>query len=277
MARPVGESALTNSPAPRTVVIDGAPLTLRDVAEIARGAGVRLGSTARDRIAASRAVVDRLVTGEARVYGLNTGLGHMRNERLAPDELIANQTFVIRSHAGAIGEPLAPDIVRAAMAVRLAGIALGGSGASPAVADAYVALLNNDVTPVVPEIGSVGASDLGSMAAIALVLIGEGQAVYRGAVVPGAEALERAGLAPVRLEPKDGLTLVSANGVSVGHAALVVERAARLADAMDAVVALSLGASMGNLSIVDPVAAAAKPVQGQSVADERVRGQLAGR
>lgn len=260
----------------RVVTIDVAPLTVRDIADIARGAAVRLGAVAEERIASARAVVDRLVAGEELIYGLNTGLGHLRNERLPIEELVANQVFVVRSHAGAIGRPLPAEVVRAAMAVRVAGIARGGAGASPIVAQAYVDLLNAEVTPVVPEIGSVGASDLAPMAAIALVMLGEGRAEYRGEVLPGAEALARAGLSPVRLQPKDGLTVVSANGVSIGHAALVVERAARVAEGADAVVALSLEAARGNLSIVDPVAAAAKPVPGQAASAARIRALLDG-
>ena len=261
----------------QTVVqIDDEPLTIADVVDIAHGAPVSLGSLARQRIAASRAVVDRLVAGDTLIYGLNTGLGHMRNERLDMNQLKQNQLVVIRSHAGAFGPPLAPEIVRAAMVVRLAGIARGGSGASPEMADAYVELLNAGVTPIVPEVGSVGASDLGHMAAIALVLIGEGQALYRDAVLPGREALARAHIEPLRPAPKDGLTAVSANGVSIGHAALVVDRCARLADAADAVAALSLEASRGNLSIVDPVAAAAKPIPGQALAAARIRAFLEG-
>lgn len=258
------------------VHIDDEPLTCIDIASIARGARVQLGEAARDRIAASRAIVDRLVNGEDLIYGLNTGLGHMRNDRLDAQQLEENQLFVVRSHAGGIGPPLAPDVVRAAMAVRLAGIARGGSGASRQLADGYVDLLNAGVTPIVPEVGSVGASDLGHMAAIALVLIGEGHAQIGETVVAGREALARAHLAPVRLAPKDGLTAVSANGVSIGHAALVIERARRLADAADAVVALSLEAARGNLSIVDPIAAAAKPVRGQALAAARIRALLEG-
>ena len=259
-----------------SVVIDDAPITAGDVVAIARGAEVVLGPSARARIAASREVVDGLAAGDTLIYGLNTGLGHMRNERIAAAELERNQVTLVRAHAGAIGRPLPAHVVRAAMAVRLAGIARGGSGASPDIAVAYTDLLNAGITPVVPEVGSVGASDLGHMAAIALVLIGEGQAEHLGEVVPAAEALAGAGLAPIRLRPKDGLTVISANGVSIGHAALVIDRAKTLAEAADMAVALSLEASRGNLSIIDPVAAAAKPVPGQARSAARIRALLEG-
>ena len=113
------------------------------------------------------------------------------------------------------------------MAVRLAGIALGGSGASPAIAEILVAMLERGVHPIVPAIGSVGASDLMHMAAIAQVAMGRGRAELGGEVLPGGEALARAGLEPIALQPKDGLAFISANGVSVGWAALVADRASR--------------------------------------------------
>jgi histidine ammonia-lyase len=262
--------------APGRVVVDDAPLTVSQIVAVARGATIALGPAAVERIRASRAVVDRLVSGAELIYGLNTGLGHGRNERVPVDALEAGQADVVRAHAGGFGPPLPVEVVRAAMAVRVAGIARGGSGASPAIAETYVALLNAGIHPVVPLVGSIGASDLMHMAAIALVAMGEGEAEVRGEQMSGAEALARAGIAPVRLGPKDGLTVISANGVSIGHAALVVDRARVLVDAADLVVALSLEAARGNPSIVDAVVAAAKPVAGQSASAARIRGYLEG-
>jgi histidine ammonia-lyase len=262
--------------APGRVVVDDAPLTVSEVVAVARGAGIALGPAAMERIRASRAVVDRLVSGDELIYGLNTGLGHGRNERLRVEAPEAGQADVVRAHAGGFGLPLPVEVVRAAMVVRIAGIARGGSGASPAIAETYLGLLNAGVHPVVPLVGSIGASDLMHMAAIALVAMGEGEAELRGERLSGAEALRRAGIAPLRLGPKDGLTVISANGVSIGHAALVVDRAGRLADAADLVVAVSLEAARGNPSIVEPAVAAAKPVAGQSVAAARIRAYLAG-
>jgi histidine ammonia-lyase len=260
----------------RGIVLDDEALTIAEIVEIARGARVSLGPAATERIRQSRAVVDRLVNGEKLIYGLNTGLGHMRNERVPLDILEQTQVMTVRVHSGGIGPPLPAEIVRAAIAVRLAGIARGGSGASPAIADAYVAMLNASVHPIVPVIGSVGASDLMHMAAIALVAMGEGEAHFEGERMAGGEALRRAGIDPIRLAPKDGLTIISANGVSIGHAALAVDRARRLADAADLVVAMSLEATQANLSILQGVVAAAKPVHGQAVAASRINALLDG-
>ena len=258
------------------VDITTADLPVEALLRIAHGAPVALAPDAVERIRASRAIVDALVDGPALIYGLNTGLGHMRDERVPRDTLRRYQELIVAAHEGAIGEPLPTPVVRAAMAVRLNGIARGGAGASPPVAQALAALLNAGVTPVVARTGSVGASDLMHMAAIAQVLIGTGHAEVGGEILPGAEALARAGLAPVVLEPKDGLALISANGVSIGQAAIVAEHASRLARVADLVLAASIEVVSGNPSVLDPAVLAAKPVPGQLAAGAEVRAFLDG-
>jgi len=259
-----------------TVTIDAEPLGVDEIVAIADGAPVDLGPVARERIAGARAVVDRYVDGPDLVYGLNTGLGHMRDERVPREGLREYQPAIVAMHAGGIGDALPTRTVRAAMAVRVAGIARGGAGMSMEVADTLVAMLNAGVHPVVPRTGSVGASDLMHMAAIGLVAIGGGRAEYKGETLAGEEALQRAGISPVPLEPKDGLGLVSANGMSVGHGALLVARAERAARLADVVLAVSLEAVLGNLSIIDPVVARAKPVQGQEESAALIRAVLEG-
>src|ERR1700694_4761024 len=123
---------------------------------------------------------------------------------------------MIDGHAGAIGPPLPAKVVRAAMAARVNGIARGGAGATLACAQTYVAMLNARVHPVVPSFGSVGASDLAQMAAIARVAIGRGEAELGGETMPGGAALRRAKIAVLVPEAKGGLALMSANGISVG-------------------------------------------------------------
>jgi histidine ammonia-lyase len=167
-------------------------------------------------------------------------------------------------------------VVRAALAVRLNGIARGGSGASVAVADVLAAMLNAGVHPVVPRVASVGAADIGQMAGMAQVAIGLGRAEHRGVVLPGAEALSRAGIAPLVLGGKDGLALISANGVSIGHAALVVARVTRVADAADVAAAVSMEATSANPSSLHPAVGRAKPIPGQVAAANHLRTLLAG-
>ena len=226
---------MTQRQAGAAVTVAAAPLTIADVLRVANGAPVVLAREAVERIRAARDVVDELVRGEALIYGLNTGLGHMRDQRVPLETLRDYQEGIVRLHAGGIGPPLPVPVVRAAMLVRLAGIALGGAGASLAVAETLAAMLNRGVHPVVPQVGSVGASDLMHMSSIAMVAIGLGQAEFEGSTLPGAEAMRRAGIPRLTMEPKDGLALISANGVAIGHGALVVDRAVRVADALDVV------------------------------------------
>jgi histidine ammonia-lyase len=243
---------------------------------VSAGAPVELSSSARDRIRRSRDVIEQKLAAEEPTYGLNRGLGHNKDTRISIDELTAFSLSMLRAHAGGFGSPLPADVVRAAMLARVCGIARGGSGASPAMPETLVAMLNAGVTPVVPEVGSVGAGDLSQMATIGLVAIGEGLADHRGERMSGAKALERAAIDPLSLGPKDGLTLMSANGISVGHGALVAARTRQIAAAADVVVALSLEAIGGNMSVVDPAVGMAKPFRGQIDAADHLRAQLDG-
>ena len=259
------------------VIVASRPVTTADVVCVADGAEVALGPEAVERITAARDVVDRLISGDELIYGLNTGLGHMRDVRVPVEMLRAYQRAIVIAHEGAIGDPLPARVVRAAMFARIAGLARGGAGATLAVAETLVAMLNRRVHPIVPAVGSVGASDLMHMASIALVATGlGGRAEVEGEILVGPDAMRRAGIEPVMLEPKDGLALISANGVSIGHAALVVHRALESVAVADLIVAISLEAIHGNPSIVDPLVAAAKPVPGQIESARRIRAFLRG-
>lgn len=251
-------------------------MSLEELLELAHGATCELDAGALEVIDDSRAVIDDVLATGRPVYGLNTGLGHMKDTRLPPDEIRAFQEIMVRGHAGAIGPPLPTELVRAAMAARLNGMARGGSGASRASAEVLLSMLNAGVHPVVPSSGSVGASDLGQMAAIALVAIGEGQAELDGELMSGAAALQRAGIPRLQMEPKDGLTLVSFNGVSIGHGARVVARAKEALEAADIAAALSLESMSGNTSVFDPVVAAAKGIRGQAEVSAHIRGFVEG-
>ena len=259
-----------------TVTIAEAALGIEDLLAVAGGARVELGEGVGARIAAGRAVVDRALDAGDAVYGLTTQVGHGKDTRLSEEEIRGEQRFLVMSHSGGIGPPLPTEVVRAALAVRLNGVARGGSGAGVAVAEILTAMLNAGVHPVVPETASVGAGDVGQMAGMAQVAIGMGRAEYRGEVVPGGEALRRAGITPLVLSGKDGLALISANGVSVGHAALVAGRAAAVAEAADIAAALSMEATGANTSVVHPAVGRAKPIPGQVAAADHLRMLLAG-
>lgn len=259
-----------------TVTITAAPLSLEELLAVTHGARVELGHDARARIAAGRAVVDTAVARGDAIYGLTTGVGHGKDTRLSADEIRAQQQMLVMTHAGGVGPPLSTELVRAALAVRLNGIARGGSGASVAAAEVLAAMLNARVHPVVPATSSVGAGDLGAMAAIAQVAIGMGRAEHDGAVCSGTDALARAGITPLELGPKDGLALISASAVSIGHAAVVVTRTAETAAAADVSLALSMEALGANPSTIHPAVGRAKGLDGQTAAADHLRAVLAG-
>ncbi len=251
-------------------------MTLRQLLDVSDGARIALDGSAVEVIMDSRSVVDEVLASGTAAYGLNLGLGHMKDTRLPDEKLDELQNAMVDGHAGAIGPSFPSRVVRAAMAARINGIARGGAGASLACAETYVAMLNAGVHPIVPGFGSVGASDLAQMAAIARAAAGRGQAELHGQVMPAGEALREAGITPLRLRPKDGLALMSANGISVGHGALVVSRAMVVLEQADLVAALSLEAVSGNSSPFDPAVAAAKRVGGQVKVSDHIRGLLAG-
>jgi histidine ammonia-lyase len=259
-----------------TVTVSDAPLSIEELLAVVDGAPVELAPTARARIGASRALVDTALASGEPIYGLTTQVGHGKDVRLSDDQLRRQQEMLVMTHAGGVGAPLPTRLVRAALVARLSGIARGGSGASVAAAEVLAGMLNAGVHPVVPETASVGAGDLAQLAGMAQVAIGRGLAEYRGETMPGGEALRRAGITPLVLEPKDGLALISANSVSIGHAALVVHRAAGAAAAADVAAALSMEATGGNPSIVLPAVARAKPIPGQIQAADHLRAILAG-
>jgi histidine ammonia-lyase len=257
-------------------------LTLRgmSVEELSRvaveGAPLVVAAEVDARLRASRLVVEHALAGDQLVYGLTSQVGHGRDQRVDPAALAYFQEMIIRTHAGGIGNPLPQEQVRALMVARIAGLARGGSGVHPDAFNTLVQMLNAGVHPVVPEDGSVGASDIPHMAAVALVLIGRGHAYYRGEILPGGEALSRAGIAPYQLQPKDGLALISANGFAIGVGALTLLEAERVAALADRVGALTLEAVGANPSPFEAEVAAAKPFAGQEAVVEHIRSLLAG-
>jgi histidine ammonia-lyase len=251
-------------------------LTADDIGRIARGATLEPAPEVLELVRASRAVVDRALEGEVMIYGLNTRLGSQRDRRVSREDLGRFQVQMVMDHAGGVGEPLPDEDVRAIMAARIAGIARGGSGAHPGAFETLVAMLGAGIHPVVPVVGSVGASDLMHMAAIAMVVMGRGEARLEGRTMPGGEALTRAGIAPHRLRPKDGLALISGNGASIGLGALAALAAERTAILADVAGALTLEAIGGNPAAFDEEAARAKPLPGQIAVAQHLRDLLAG-
>jgi histidine ammonia-lyase len=261
-----------------TLQLDGESLTIGDVRRVAaEGARVEIASCAIGKMAASRALVERLVAGDEPIYAVNTGVGLLADVRIPRDELDLLQRNVIRSHAAGVGNPLARDVVRAMMLIRANVLAKGLSGIRPLVAERLCDLLNAGVTPVVPSQGSVGASgDLAPLAHMALVLIGEGEAEYGGEELPGGEALRRAGIEAIELHPKEGISLINGTQAMLAIACLEAEAAQVLADTADVASALTLDAQRGTPRAFDERIHAARPHPGQMESAARLRRLLEG-
>lgn len=266
--------------AARRVVRLGSGLTPEDVADVAIGhAVVEVDRAAVEaRLAAARALVKDALEAGVPTYGLNRGLGPLRNSEIPPELIGDFQRYVIVSHAAAIGSPLSRIEGRAALLARLNTLAAGASGASAGLFDGLLALLQHDVIPAIPDQGSVGAGDLSQLASIGQVLLGAGRAWLPGRdqMAPGDEALAAAGLEPLRLEAKDSLALVGSNALSVATASLTQRRATLVAERADLVAALTIEALGANLSPFDEAALAARPHPGQQASGRRVRAAVAG-
>jgi histidine ammonia-lyase len=252
--------------------------TLEELERVARGAPpARLTGDDRDRIAAARAVVEQaLASGEA-IYGVTTGIGNLASVRIGADDAAALQLNLVRSHAVGAGAPLAREVVRGMLALLATSLARGHSGVRAEVVELLHAMLAADVVPVVPSKGSVGSSgDLAPLAHIALVLVGEGEAIVGDDRVDGAVALQRAGLAPVALEPKEGLALINGTHLMAAAGVLALREARRLLDAAIVALALSLEAFKGSTVPFDARLAQIRPHPGHERVAARLRELLAG-
>jgi histidine ammonia-lyase len=251
-------------------------LTLEVLAEVARGGrGVEIGEHARTAMERSRAVVDRVVAGgdaAPAVYGVNTGFGALAEVRISAAQVAQLQQNLVRSHASGVGTPLPRDAVRAMMLLRAAVLATGRSGARPICCERLCELLAAGVHPVIPARGSVGASgDLAPLAHLALGMMGEGQAEYHGDTIGAADALRLAGLSPLALEAKEGLTLLNGTQhmTAVGGLAILdAETTCRVADIAGA---MSLEALKGTVRAFDERVIAARPHPGQIAVGQLLR------
>jgi histidine ammonia-lyase len=259
------------------VIIDGSSLTLSQTFSVAAGDEVLLSAPAGPAIDKSRRFVEEIIRRGEIVYGINTGFGALSEVIIPPDELRDLQINLVRSHACGVGDPLPERTVRAIMLHRANVLAKGYSGCRQVVIQRLIDMLNAGVHPVIPSKGSVGASgDLAPLAHLALVIIGEGVAVYRGERLAGGEALRRAGIQPLALEAKEGLALLNGTQgmTSVGGLALFV--AEKLVDAADIIGAMTLEALKGTPVAFDPKIHALRPHAGQAISASRLRDLIAG-
>ena len=249
------------------VTVQPTGVTPADVLFVTRGsARVELAAATVEAMAASRAIVDGIEASGRPVYGVSTGFGALANTSIAPERRAELQHALIRSHAAGIGAPMPREVVRAMMLLRVRSLALGRSGVRPLLAQGLVDLLNNDITPWVPEHGSLGASgDLAPLAHCALVLIGEGWVLGKdGTRVVAAEALHRAGLQPVVLAAKEGLALINGTDGMLGMLLLAIDDAAHLFTMADVTAALAIEAMLGSERPFRPELHTIRPHPGQA-------------
>jgi histidine ammonia-lyase len=251
-----------------SLLLDGQSLTLAQIEAVALHAQpVALAPQANHRIAQSRSLIESILAAGQTVYGVNTGFGKLSDVRIPDGSLAQLQTNLVRSHAGGVGQPLSEPESRAMLLLRANVLAKGFSGCRVELVELLLVLLNASVHPVIPEKGSVGASgDLAPLAHLALVVIGEGEAFYRGERIPGSEALKRAGLKPLALAAKEGLALLNGTQAMTAVGALAVARAIRLARLADGSGAMALEALMGTPAAFDPRIHDARPHSGQKAA-----------
>ncbi|MBX9601481.1 MAG: histidine ammonia-lyase [Bryobacteraceae bacterium] len=260
------------------IELTGDHLTPEQVIQVAKaGEPVRIAASARERMLASRAVVERLASGEDPVYAVNTGVGLLADVRVSSGDLETLQRNVVRSHAAGVGAPMPAAAVRAMMLIRANVLCKGYSGIRPVVADRLCDLLNHGVTPVVPARGSVGASgDLAPLAHMALVLIGEGEAFHGSQRVPGAEALRRAAVEPLTLGSKEGISLLNGTQAMLAYGTLAVADCELLADHADMICAMSLDGLRGTPRAFDPRIHSIRPHPGQRKSAENLARWLEG-
>ena len=258
--------------------INGADLTLAALCEVAFDRQpVELEAKARKRVRQARAVVEKLLHGKKVAYGVNTGVGQLSEVRIPPGQIRQLQVNLIRSHSAGVGESLSEAEVRALMLLRANSLAKGHSGVRPAVIEMLCQMLNRGVHPVVPSQGSVGASgDLAPLAHMALVMIGEGEAVLNGKRLPGADALKQARIKPLKLEAKEAISIINGTQGMLALGALALAAAETLADSADVIGAMSLDALRGTDVAFDERIHRARPHAGQQRVARNLRRLLEG-
>ena len=245
--------------------LNGQKLSLGQVRAVAHGqAQVVLSLAARERVEKSRRVVEQIVAERRTVYGVNTGFGKLSDVRIEPSQLRELQLNLVRSHSCGLGPPLSEAEARAMLLLRANVLAQGYSGCRAVLIEALLRLLESGVTPLIPEKGSVGASgDLAPLAHLALTVIGEGEAFYRGERMSSAKALQLAEIEPLQLEVKEGIALLNGTQAMVAVGGLALYRAERVARLADVAGAMALEALRGTPVAFDERIHAARPHAGQ--------------
>ena len=232
-----------------TYIVTGAGLTVEDVVNVARnGQKVELHAEAKERIKVCRAMLERKIEAHEIMYGVNTGIGEFSETILDDDQVKDFQKYLVYNHSAGIGDPMPLEYVRGAMLGRINVHAHGNSGIRPEITQTLVAMLNKGVTPFVCQKGSVGASgDLAPMSQIALLLMGEGEAYYKGELMSGKEAMDKAGIEIPGLEARDGLGTINGSNVLTAMSAIFIYDANNWLKQAEIAAAMSLEALKANM------------------------------
>lgn len=262
---------------PDTIYLDGSPLHIQQVIDVARnGANVELDPATRASVENARVRLERIATDGDPHYGVNTGFGSLSRHRVDDDHLKELQVNLIRSHAAGVGDYLSEEVTRGMMLILAASLARGLSGVRPDLIDTILSFLNNGIYPAIPSLGSVGASgDLAPLAHLALAFIGEGNCIQSGKAVPTSRTLAEAGINPIQLHAKEGLALINGTHLMAAQAALAVADSERLLRAALVAGAMSIDACKATDDFLDPDVAVARRHDGVATAAARLRQLLA--
>ncbi len=260
------------------IELDGHSLTLESFQKIVcENEKVVLSKSSIETLKKARRWVDEAAASTERVYSINTGFGVLSKVTIASDKLDELQVNLIRSHCAGVGEPHSEVESRAILLLRAAVLAKGFSGVRPEVAQCLVDMLNQSVHPVIPSKGSVGASgDLAPLAHLASVIIGEGEAFHQGKRMPGGLALQKAGITPIKLAPKEGLSLINGTQQMTGLGALLLLRAEELAELADLTCAASLDGVLGTPRAYADWVHETRPFPGQKESARRLTAHMQG-
>lgn len=259
------------------IQLDGASLSVEEVVAVARdNQRVSIAASSIESMSISRRLAEDAMLGSQPVYALNTGVGLLANIALAPAEIEEMQINLVRSHCCGVGEPLSREIVRGIMVIRANVLAKGVSGIRPLIAERICDLLNYGITPVIPSRGSVGASgDLAPLAHMALALIGEGDVEFEGEVRPALECLQAAGLEPLQLQAKEGISLLNGTQAMLSIGCLQLDELETLFVAAQTTAALTMEALRGTPVPFDARLHEVRPHVGQMHSAEHMRSLLA--
>jgi histidine ammonia-lyase len=246
------------------VKLDPETITLAQLRDLWSGRHGRLDHAAMQRVAEAAASVDRIVAGGETVYGVNTGFGLLANTRIPDSRLAELQTNLILSHSAGLGEPLPRHVTRLMIVLKLLGLGRGRSGVRPNVIEALQTLIDGDAMPIIPSQGSVGASgDLAPLAHMTAALMGYGHIDVAGNVQPAGNALERLGMPPLQLGPKEGLALINGTQASTAIALDALFTGERVFASAIAAGALSVDALKGSVKPFDLRVSALRGQPGQ--------------